>query len=122
MNKIPGVTVDITSGLDSFYSRLEQAQQAVKDESGWVEYMGRMDYVDYSEWGNAGYDFGAGVEDSIKNFSFSDLFGMTDIPDPSEYTTSAYASSFQDTIGDNLGSIAGDTGAIKDLWILRKKS
>ena len=114
MNKIPGVTVDITSGLDSFYSGLEQAQQAVKDESGWVEYMGRMDYVDYSEWGNAGYDFGAGVEDSIKNFSFSDLFGMTDIPDPSEYTTSAYASGFQDTIGDNLGSIAGDTGAIKD--------
>lgn len=114
LNKIPGVTVDITSGLDSFYSGLEQAQQAVKDESGWVEYMGRMDYVDYSEWGNAGYDFGAGVEDSIKNFSFSDLFGMTDIPDPSEYTTSAYASGFQDTIGDNLGSIAGDTGAIKD--------
>lgn len=114
MNKIPGVTVDITSGLDSFYSVLEQAQQAVKDESGWVEYMGRMDYVDYSEWGNAGYDFGAGVEESIKNFSFSDLFGMTDIPDPSEYTTSAYASGFQDTIGDNLGSIAGDTGAIKD--------
>ena len=71
LNKIPGVTVDITSGLDSFYSGLEQAQQAVKDESGWVEYMGRMDYVDYSEWGNAGYDFGAGVEDSIKNFSFS---------------------------------------------------
>ncbi len=114
LNKIPGVTVDITSGLDSFYSGLEQAQQAVKDESGWVEYMGRMDYADYSEWGNVGYDFGAGVEDSIKNFSFSDLFGMTDIPDPSEYTTSAYASGFQDTIGDNLGSIAGDTGAIKD--------
>ncbi len=114
LNKIPGVTVDITSGLDSFYSGLEQAQQAVKDESGWVEYMGRMDYVDYSEWGNAGYDFGAGVEDSIKNFSFSDLFGMTDIPDPSEYTTSAYQSGFQDTIGDNIGSIAGDTGAIKD--------
>lgn len=114
LNKIPGVTVDITSGLDSFYSGLEQAQQAVKDESGWVEYMGRMDYVDYSEWGNTGYDFGAGVEDSIKNFSFSDLFGMTDIPDPSEYTTSAYQSGFQDTIGDNIGSIAGDTGAIKD--------
>ena len=111
LNKIPGVTVDITSGLDSFYSGLEQAQQAVKDESGWVEYMGRMDYVDYSEWGNAGYDFGAGVEE---NFSFSDLFGMTDIPDPSEYTTSAYQSGFQDTIGDNIGSIAGDTGAIKD--------
>ncbi len=87
MNKIPGVTVDITSGLDSFYSGLEQAQQAVKDESGWVEYMGRMDYVDYSEWGNAGYDFGAGVDDAISNFSLSDIFGEADIPNPEDYTS-----------------------------------
>ena len=36
INKIPGVTVDITSGLDSFYAGLEQAQQAVKNESRWV--------------------------------------------------------------------------------------
>lgn len=114
MNKIPGVTVDITSGLDSFYSGLEQAQQAVKDESGWVEYMGRMDYVDYSEWGNAGYDFGAGVEDSIKNFSFSDLLGGRDKLDEKVPRQDDFLSGFQDTIGDNLGSIAGDTGAIKD--------
>ena len=39
INKIPGVTVDITSGLDNFYAGIEKAQQKVKDESGWVEYV-----------------------------------------------------------------------------------
>lgn len=114
LNKIPGVTVDITSGLDSFYSGLEEAQQKVKDESGWVEYMGRMDYADYSEWGNAGYDFGAGVDDAISNFSLSDIFGEADIPNPEDYTSGLGNVLTDSGIGDNLGSIAGDTGAIKD--------
>ncbi len=114
LNKIPGVTVDITSGLDSFYSGLEEAQQKVKDESGWVEYMGRMDYVDYSEWGNAGYDFGAGVDDAISNFSLSDIFGEADIPNPEDYTSGLGNVLTDSGIGDSLGSIAGDTGAIKD--------
>lgn len=114
LNKIPGVTVDITSGLDSFYSGLEEAQQKVKDESGWVEYMGRMDYADYSEWGNAAYDFGAGVDDAISNFSLSDIFGEADIPNPEDYTSGLGNVLADSGIGDNLGSIAGDTGAIKD--------
>ena len=114
LNKIPGVTVDITSGLDSFYSGLEEAQQKVKDESGWVEYMGHMDYADYSEWGNAGYDFGAGVDDAISNFSLSDIFGAADIPNPEDYTSGLGNVLTDAGIGDNLGSIAGDTGAIKD--------
>ena len=43
INKIPGVTVDITSGLDNFYAGLEQAQQKVKDKAGWVEYVQKTD-------------------------------------------------------------------------------
>ncbi|MCQ4735887.1 hypothetical protein, partial [Anaerotruncus colihominis] len=42
INKIPGVTVDITSGLDSFYAGLEQAQQKVKDEAGWVDFVNNI--------------------------------------------------------------------------------
>lgn len=68
LNKIPGVTVDITSGLDSFYAGLEQAQQAVKDESGWVEYVQKMDYIDYNTAASAGYDFGQGLADKVSNF------------------------------------------------------
>lgn len=65
LNKIPGVTVDITSGLDNFYAGLEQAQQKAKDESGWVEYVQKMDFIDYSDAASAGYKFGEGIADKI---------------------------------------------------------
>lgn len=80
INKIPGVTVDITSGLDSFYTKLESAQQKVKDKSGWVEYVQKMDFVDYSKAASAGYRFGAGLVDKVTGmFSGSDYAGLSDI-------------------------------------------
>ena len=65
INKIPGVTVDLTSGLDSFYAKLESAQKKVKDEAGWVEYVKKMDYIDYSKAAGAGYRFGEGLADKV---------------------------------------------------------
>ena len=80
INKIPGVTVDITSGLDSFYAKLESAQQKVKDKSGWVEYVKKMDYIDYSKAAGAGYRFGEGLADKVSGmFSGSDYAGLSDI-------------------------------------------
>ena len=108
LNKIPGVTVDITSGLDNFYSGLEKAQQAVKDESGWTEYVEKMDYIDYRDAASAGYSFGEGVRDKV-----SGLFGKVSLPNVEDYT-----SGFQDAIaagiGGDLGTISDDTGKIKD--------
>jgi len=98
INKIPGVTVDITSGLDSFYAGLEQAQQAVKDESGWVEYVQKMDFIDYGDAAKAGYNFGTGVENKIG--------GMFNMGDGGGFDMSSM-------MGD-VGSIAGDTGSIAD--------
>lgn len=114
LNKIPGVTVDITSGLDNFYSGLKAAQQAVKDESGWIEYVHKMEYIDYADTARTGYNLGAQAEEAVSSFNLSDLFGKTDIPNPEDYI-----SGFEDVIansgiGDNLGNIAGDTGAISD--------
>lgn len=94
INKIPGVTIDITGGLDNFYSSLEQAQQQVKDESGWVEYVGKMDYIDYGEAYNAGYDFGSNIEDTVKSsltagnkFQYDDILsGLENIADSSDST------------------------------------
>jgi hypothetical protein len=77
LNKIPGVSVDITSGLDSFYSSLEAAQQEVKDESGWVEYVSKMDYVSYESAAQAGYDTGSSIESSVSDFF--DTSSLTDI-------------------------------------------
>lgn len=68
LNKIPGVTVDITSGLDSFYSGIEEAQKEIKDEAGWVEYVQKMDYIDYSDASSAGYKFGEGIADKVSGF------------------------------------------------------
>lgn len=80
INKIPGVTVDLTSGLDSFYAKLESAQKKVKDEAGWVEYVKKMDYIDYSKAAGAGYRFGEGLADKVTGmFSGSDYAGLGDI-------------------------------------------
>lgn len=110
LNKIPGVTVDITSGLDNFYSGLEQAQQAVKDESGWVEYVQKMDFIDYTSAWDAGYSFGEGIDESISNFDPSSLFGTTDIPSADDYASALTAGG----IGSGVDDIAGNTGAMAD--------
>ena len=108
LNKIPGVTVDITSGLDNFYAGLEKAQQAVKDESGWTEYVQKMDYIDYRDAASAGYSFGEGVRDKV-----SGLFGKVSLPNAGDYT-SGLQDAITAGIGGDLGAISDDTGKIKD--------
>ena len=98
INKIPGVTIDITSGLDSFYAGLEQAQQTVKDENGWIEYVQKMDFIDYGDAAKAGYNFGAGIEDKVG--------GMFNMGDTGGFDMSGM-------MGD-VSSIAGDTGSMAD--------
>ena len=102
INKIPGVTVDITSGLDNFYAGLEQAQQKVKDEAGWVEYVQKMDFIDYSDAASAGYKFGEGIADKISGaFSLDgvDAFNLGNT---------------LDGIYGNTGDTAGNTAAMSD--------
>ena len=110
LNKIPGVTVDITSGLEDFYHNLEQAQQEIKDESGWVEYVGKMEYMDYNDAWDQGYAFGEGIEERVKNFDPSDLFGIEDIPSADDYAGALTAGG----IGGGIDEIAGNTGAMAD--------
>ena len=69
LNKIPGISIDITSGLDNFYSKIEEAQQAVKDESGWVEYAKKMDYIDYKSAFDSGYNLGGKAESRLKSIA-----------------------------------------------------
>lgn len=126
LNKIPGVEIDITSGLDEFYSSLESARQKVQDESEWVEYVKKMDYIDYSEAANMGYQFGENIDNAVSNFSLSDFLGIEGMPDPEDYT-----SKYKDILGDqeaygmedvlansgvsdNVGNISDNTGAIRD--------
>lgn len=99
INKIPGVTVDITSGLDNFYKGLEEVQQKVKDESGWVEYVQKMDFIDYGEAASAGYKFGDGIEDTI-----GDLFKTPTLDEMGLDSIDAF------NLGNTLDGIYGNTG------------
>ena len=99
INKIPGVQVDITSGLDNFYSGLEKAQQEVKDESGWVEYVHKMDFIDYGEAASAGDEFGQGLEDTVS--------GLFKAPTLDELGLNTLDTA---NLGNNLDGIYGNTG------------
>ena len=61
---------------------------------------------------DAGASWGDGVADAVSNFSLSDVFGGTDIPNVDDYTSGFSDAIANSGVGDNLGSIADDTGAI----------
>lgn len=67
INAIPGVEIDITSGVDNFIGGLKKKSQDVKDASGWKEYVSTMSYVDMSDLAKKGYGIGNGIEDGISN-------------------------------------------------------
>ena len=95
-----GSKEDYTSISDAFSEGMSTFDTF---QSGWA-----------SDAFNAGAAWGDGIADKVSNFSLSDIFGSTDIPNVEDYT-----SGFEDVIansgiGDGVGSIADDTGAIKD--------
>ena len=105
VNRIPGLQVDITSGLDSFYNDLETAQKAAKDGSDWKEIVGQMDYIDYNKAAAAGYSVGANAENKVKDFfSFSDI----EMPDMMQNDTLS-------TLGDISSYTAATADGTKDI-------
>ena len=67
INMVPGVTVDLTSGLDSWVTKLKRDRQYEKWASGYTEYVTPWENMDLSKAYTKGYNWGA-------NLSFSDLF------------------------------------------------
>lgn len=102
VNKIPGVTVDLTSGVESWINNLGAKSAAVKESSGWKEYFSPMEYKDYGSAFSSGYDKGS-------NF-FSNIFGGGVGADPGNF--SAGGASLGD-INDKLDGIGKDVGSIK---------
>ena len=102
VNKIPSVTVDLTSGVESWINNLGAKSAAVKESSGWKEYFSPMEYKDYGSAFSSGYDKGS-------NF-FSNIFGGGVGADLGNF--SAGGASLGD-INDKLGGIGKDVGSIK---------
>ena len=101
INKIPGVQVSITAGLDNFQNQIKTAAQEAKDASGWKEIVGSMSYIDYSDNASKWYDKGAAGEAALKDI----MSGGTAFNIESE-------SAAQTAL--NTGSTAGNTAKIAD--------
>ena len=111
----------LADAVAGFQNKVQAKVDAVITENGGSEILKTVEMSDYQfnrfDYGdawNSGYNFGQGIDDKISNFSLSDIFGKTDIPNPDDYI-----SGFSDAIansgaGGNLDSIADDTSAIKD--------
>lgn len=79
INKIPGVQVSITSGLENFKSGLESKINTIKDESGWKEYVKQPELMDVSAMAAKGYNAGSNLAGKASGFlsGFSpDLSGI----------------------------------------------
>lgn len=78
INKIPGVSVDLTSGIDNLYDKVTEAKNKIKDESDWKEYVKPWDYVDYSEAWDAGSKIGEKFGAALDNFDLKKMLGFGD--------------------------------------------
>lgn len=109
INAIPGMSVNLTSGIDSVYNMVKGASQNVKDASGWKEYIKAWDFVDYSDAWSAGSAKGRGFGSALDSFNAADyLSGIGG-------TSIDYANLLADSgIPAALEDIGGDTKAIRN--------
>ena len=67
INRIPGVNVQISAGLDNFKNGIEEAAAEAKDASGWEEIVQKKDFVSGADFANKGYGMGEGLADKAAN-------------------------------------------------------
>lgn len=101
INKIPGLHVNLTSGLDSLLGYVQNKSAAVKDASEWKEYVGTLDYVDYADSISSGYSKGASLATSAQTA----MEDVSSIFSGASYSPYDEISSQLDDISSNVGSI-----------------
>lgn len=120
INKIPGVKVDITSGLDNLYKQIEVASQTVKDAGGWQSTVEKMEFIDYTDAAKTGYKFGEGIDEKISNlFSGTNdtAFNLLKELDDKKLNPWEGANNIDTTLGninENTAVGADNTGKIAD--------
>ena len=102
INAIPGVEVNITSGLDNLYNKIQGTRDRIKNESGWKEYIKPWEYVDYTDAWNAGSEIGAKLGRGLDNF------------DLNSFVSGLTSSSYVPTVSSpQLDDIAGSVSSIE---------
>lgn len=74
INAIPGVKVDLTSGIDNMYNRIKSMSDEVKAGMGWEEVVKPWEYMDYGEAWNTGYSTGANLGSKLDNLDLTEMF------------------------------------------------
>ena len=117
INKIPGVEVDITSGLDNFQQKITDTASKIKSESGWEEAVSTIDYGSYTDAYSSGYDYGKGLADKVSNFDLFEALGLNAESGKAAYDNSTYSDLLEDTnsINSGVGETASNTKKALDI-------
>lgn len=124
LNKLPFVKFDysgISSAADDYAAKASEAggnkedYQSINDafNEGFTTFDAFQDGWASNAF-NAGAAWGDGIADKVSNFSLSDAFDQTDIPNVSDYTSGFNDAIANSGVGDSVGSIDDNTGKIKD--------
>ena len=124
LNKLPFVEFDysgISSAADDYAAKASEAAgnkedyQSISDafNEGFTTFDAFQDGW-ASDAFNAGAAWGDGIADKVSNFSLSDVFGQTDIPNVGNYTSGFNDAIANSGVGDSIGNIDDNTGKIKD--------
>lgn len=124
LNKLPFVEFDysgISSAADDYAAKASEAAgnkedyQSISDafNEGFTTFYAFQDGW-ASDAFNAGAAWGDGIADKVSNFSLSDVFGQTDIPNVGDYTSGFNDAIANSGVGDSIGNIDDNTGKIKD--------
>lgn len=77
INKIPGISVDLTSGIDKLYADAANKRDKIKADSGWTQYVDPMAYKDFGATANAWGDKFGSFADKFTNFSLDHTTAAT---------------------------------------------
>lgn len=124
LNKLPFVSFDysgISSAADDYAAKASEAAGNKEDytsisdafNEGFTTFDAFQDGL-ASDAFNAGAAWGDGIADKVSNFSLSDVFGQTDIPNVGDYTSGFNDAIANSGVGDSIGNIDDNTGKIKD--------
>lgn len=124
LNKLPFVEFDysgISSAADDYAAKASEAAgnkedyQSIGDafNEGFTTFDAFQDGW-ASDAFNAGAAWGDGIADKVSNFSLSDVFGQTDIPNVGDYTSGFNDAIANSGVGDSIGNIDDNTCKIKD--------
>lgn len=124
LNKLPFVEFDysgISSAADDYAAKASEAAgnkedyQSISDafNEGFTTFDAFQDGW-ASDAFNAGAAWGDSIADKVSNFSLSDVFGQTDIPNVGDYTSGFNDAIANSGVGDSIGNIDDNTGKIKD--------